>query len=198
MPWKNGPAWRIVDTDATARRRIGRTWKKATIPMRKTTLMCLGSALLGASLTLLVTNRQPGRVVAQETPIRSGPRLEKTSPPPPPSQWLPGDEDLTPEERVHVAVYERVNRSVVNINTKVVRDNAFSLFETPSEGAGSGSVLDIQGAHPHELSRDRRGPRNSGHAVRRQELRGHLVGKDESNDVAVLKIDAPAAIPCCP
>ena len=41
---------------------------------------------------------------------------------------------LTPEERVNVLVYQQVNRSVVNINTKSVSGNAIPLFEIISEG----------------------------------------------------------------
>jgi S1-C subfamily serine protease len=51
--------------------------------------------------------------------------------------------DVTDEERVNIAVYESCNRSVVNINTKVVTESLF--FDIPSEGAGSGSVLDQLG-----------------------------------------------------
>ena len=53
--------------------------------------------------------------------------------------------DLTPEERVNVAVYENVNRSVVNITTKGFQGERFLLIEIPSEGEGSGVVIDRQG-----------------------------------------------------
>jgi S1-C subfamily serine protease len=160
--------------------------------MRKTTLLCISSALLGAFLALAIANRQPGHVVAQETPLRSGPRPEKPLLASAAPQHLPGDDDLTPEERVHVAVYERVNRSVVNINTKVVRENAFALFETPSEGAGSGSVLDVKGHiltnyHVIDGAREIQVTLYDG-----KSYEARLVGKDESNDVAVLKIEAPS------
>ena len=36
------------------------------------------------------------------------------------------DSLLTPDERVNVSVYEKVNRSVVNINTKTVREDPFT------------------------------------------------------------------------
>jgi S1-C subfamily serine protease len=102
-----------------------------------------------------------------------------------------GDDELTPEELVHVMVYERVNRSVVNINTKVVRENAFALFETPSEGAGSGSVLDTKGHiltnyHVVDGAREIQVTLYDG-----KSYEARLVGKDESNDVAVVKIEAP-------
>ena len=53
--------------------------------------------------------------------------------------------DFTPEERTNIAVYEAANRSVVNINTKATVATGLFLLEVPSEGAGSGIVLDGQG-----------------------------------------------------
>ena len=44
------------------------------------------------------------------------------------------DEDrLTPEERVNIEVYERVNRGVVNITTLTVRPNSFFSLDIPAE-----------------------------------------------------------------
>ena len=42
-------------------------------------------------------------------------------------------EDLTPEERVNIAVYEKCNRSVVNITTRAVKSELL-LFETAKIG----------------------------------------------------------------
>lgn len=98
-------------------------------------------------------------------------------------------EGLTPDEAVNVAVYERCNRSVVNISTLAVRSER--LFRrTTEEGNGSGSVLDKQG---HILT--------NFHVIERaQQVRvtlfneetypAKLVGADPVNDIAVIKIDA--------
>ncbi|MGC3970011.1 MAG: trypsin-like peptidase domain-containing protein [Pirellulales bacterium] len=97
--------------------------------------------------------------------------------------------DFTPEERVNIAVYETCNRGVVNISTKVVTETL--LFDIPSEGAGSGSVIDQAG---HILT--------NYHVVSDAEsinvtlfdgetYQASLVGRDPSNDIAVLKIEAP-------
>ena len=98
---------------------------------------------------------------------------------------------LTPEERVNVLVYQQVNRSVVNINTRGVSGNAL-LFEIVSEGEGSGSVIDRDGHvltnfHVVEGARDIHVTLFDG-----QEYDAKLVGSDPATDVAVLKIDAPA------
>jgi len=101
---------------------------------------------------------------------------------------------FTPEERTNIAVYEAVNRSVANINTKATVASGLFLLEVPSEGAGSGIVLDKQG---HVLT--------NYHVVEgAKEIEvllfdgsshtGKLVGFDQATDVAVLKVDAPVGL----
>ncbi len=132
--------------------------------MKHPFLCCLFSALGAQSWP--PGGSAPGglpKLSAEEQPLASArlPRLDS----------LPSDEyDLTPEERINVAVYESVNRSVVNIGTKVPRTDVWSLFDSAAEGAGSGSVLDSDGPHSHELPRHRRRQGDRGHAARRQEL----------------------------
>src|SRR5262245_10469991 len=46
-----------------------------------------------------------------------------------------GLDELTPEERVNVAVYEACNRSVANINTKATGTSLF-LVDVVQEGSG--------------------------------------------------------------
>jgi S1-C subfamily serine protease len=102
-----------------------------------------------------------------------------------------GADEFTPEERVNIAVYEQVNRSVVNIDTASVRRDAFFLFEIPEKGSGSGVVIDKQGhilTNLHVVADAR--------AIEVTLFNGKLyeaipVGADEPNDAAVLKIDAP-------
>ena len=99
--------------------------------------------------------------------------------------------EFTPEEQTNITVYEAVNRSVVNINTKATVATGLFLLEVPSEGAGSGIVLDRQG---HVLTNFHvvEGAKEiqvllydgSGHAAA-------VVGVDPATDVAVLKVDAP-------
>jgi S1-C subfamily serine protease len=112
---------------------------------------------------------------------------------------LPGadaatERNFTPEERTNIAVYEAVNRSVVNINTKATVATGLFLMEVPSEGAGSGIVLDRQGHvltnfHVIEGAREIQAVLYDGsaHAAR-------VVGIDPATDVAVLQLDAPEAI----
>ena len=60
------------------------------------------------------------------------------------SASLDPQEDWTPEERRNIEVYEKSNRSVVNIMTRTVRPENLFYLEV-AEGSGSGSVLDKDG-----------------------------------------------------
>ena len=101
---------------------------------------------------------------------------------------------LTSEEKTNINVYESSNRSVVNINTKAKVAKGFFLMEAPSEGAGSGIVIDEQG---HVLT--------NFHVVEgAEEIQAMLydgsshaasvIGVDPVTDVAVLRVEAPAEL----
>lgn len=117
----------------------------------------------------------------EPTPLASGPAGEPAR-------------GFTAEERTNIAVYESVNRSVVNINTKATVSAGLFLVEVPSEGAGSGIVVDkaghiltnfhvVEGAKEIQvLLYD-----GSSHA-------GTIVGHDPATDVAVIKVAAPAEV----
>ncbi|MBU4272917.1 MAG: trypsin-like peptidase domain-containing protein [Planctomycetes bacterium] len=99
---------------------------------------------------------------------------------------------LTPDERVNVYVYQQMNRSVVNINTRGLSGDKFLMFEIVAEGEGSGTVIDRAGHvltnyHVVEGAREIRVTLYDGKAYD-----ARLVGGDPNTDVAVLKIDAPA------
>lgn len=96
-------------------------------------------------------------------------------------------------ERRTMDVYQRVSPSVVNISTQVLRRNFF--FEIyPEEGAGSGFIIDgegriltnyhvVDGADSIEVT-----------VNDDQVFPASVVGVDPRNDIAVLKIDAPAEL----
>ncbi len=102
------------------------------------------------------------------------------------------DRAFSPEEQINIAVYDGGNRSVVNINTKATVAAGLFLLEVPSEGAGSGIVLDRRGHiltnfHVVDGAQEIQVMLHDGssHAAR-------VVGIDPSTDVAVVKVDAPA------
>jgi S1-C subfamily serine protease len=102
------------------------------------------------------------------------------------------DLDLTPEEEVNVRVYSLANRSVVNITTRVTQPDDLFFAPTARQGSGSGSVLDKAGhvvTNYHVIEGAQQIIVNlfdgTAHPAK-------LVGADPNNDLAVLKIDAPA------
>ena len=185
--------------------------------MKKAVLLCIVSAGAGAVLSAMLispsgiseksvaqeSSRGPDRVTgtpASPSGIPGTPASPSGVPGPPAASTVAsgwpvaapiGEEDLTPEERVNIAVYEQVNRSVVNIDTAGVRRDAFFMFEVPTKGAGSGVVIDKQGhilTNLHVVAAAR--------AIEVTLFNGKSyeavpVGADEPNDAAVLKIDAP-------
>jgi S1-C subfamily serine protease len=96
--------------------------------------------------------------------------------------------DLTPDEAVNVSVYKQASSAVANIVTRTITYDFF-MGPVPSEGAGSGFVIDdkghvltnfhvVQGAQRIEVTL---GDRSTYVAK--------FVGGDPRNDVALLKIE---------
>lgn len=94
-------------------------------------------------------------------------------------------------ERRVIDVYQQVSPSVVNITTQVLRQTFF-FDVVPEEGSGSGFIIDQAG---HILT--------NYHVINGAQsievtlndatiLPATVVGRDPRNDIAVLKIDAPA------
>jgi S1-C subfamily serine protease len=101
--------------------------------------------------------------------------------------------EFSAEEKTNIAVYEAVNRSVVNINTKATVATGLFLLEVPSEGAGSGIVLDTRGHiltnfHVIDGAKEIEVLLANGSSYA-----ATVVGVDPATDVAVLRIDAAAA-----
>jgi S1-C subfamily serine protease len=110
---------------------------------------------------------------------------------PAPRQAAPMPTDLSPDEQRNIRVYDTANRSVVNIDTKLVEMDGMFGMPREAEGAGSGAVLDrqghiitnyhvIDGAQQIEVT-----------LASNSSFPAKLVGGDKEYDIAVLKIDAP-------
>jgi len=161
---------------------------------------CICSALVASVLTLWMSERSVDEsAMAQNVQPDAGPTFPKPKrtprTPAPPKQ--PGGRNtprrrnngLTEDEAISVAVYERTNRSVVNITTKSTQN--FFLLEGVLEGSGSGCVLDKQGhiLTNYHVVEDARQAGVTLHNGKTYEA--SLVGADPINDIAVLKIQAP-------
>jgi len=167
--------------------------------MNKTVLLCLGSALVGGLLAIVLhdaPDTEP-KTVAQEPWRGAASGVASTEGdrgvvPPGAPNAVPGSSELTAEERVNVAVYRRANRSAVNVNTKSIQTDLFFMRERTSEGEGSGTVIDRQGHvltnfHVVDGAREIQVTLYDG-----KTYEATLIGQDPATDVAVLKIKAPA------
>jgi S1-C subfamily serine protease len=166
----------------------------------KVLVACVVSSVLGALFVVwLIDPASRHQASAQDQfPQPSGPRLpafdDRRMPPATEPQRLGqplfNSEGLSPDEAIGVAVYDHVNKSVVNVTTKTT-NTVMILVDVSSEGSGSGSVLDKEG---HILT--------NYHVVEDAQkidvmlfdgnsYEGRPVGADPINDIAVIKIDAP-------
>lgn len=98
---------------------------------------------------------------------------------------------LIEDEKNNISVYEKTNKSVVNITTRRVQVDDFFLLAIPAEGSGSGFVLDKEGRiltnyHVIENSKAFTVTLYNG-----QQYSAELVGVDPNNDLAILKIKIP-------
>ncbi|HTN75014.1 MAG TPA: trypsin-like peptidase domain-containing protein [Pirellulaceae bacterium] len=160
--------------------------------MRKCLLLCLGSAVLGALISwcLFQGPANDANLFAQAPLGRPAPQRF------PPVVHVSSDYDesiaeLTPEERTNVMVYEQVNRSVVNITTKAVKDNVLLFLDAEFEGSGSGSVLDQDGhiLTNHHVVLDAKEIKVT--LYNGENYDATLVGFDAVNDIAVVRVQAP-------
>lgn len=164
----------------------------------KSVLACVVSAILGGlTVAALLESRTMPEVSAQERggPVFPEPGRAKAGTRPARGDVASAiyeDDDLSPEERINVAVYDNVNRGVVHITTKGSQREGFFLLELPTEGTGSGSIIDKTG---HILTNNHviEGAKQvSVTLADGKSYDAKFVGADPINDVAVIKIDAPA------
>ncbi len=124
----------------------------------------------------------PGKAAIDPSPAKT----ESSTP----DFWQNPDE-LSQEEQISIAVYEKVNQGVVNITTKSVRTDNLFMLEVPEEGAGSGVVLDLAG---HILTNYHviQDVREVGVTLHNGETYdATYVGADPVNDIAVIRVEAP-------
>jgi len=133
-----------------------------------------------------------GRVTSVRGPSPRQP-MPLFAPPRQPGQIAAVDE-LTAEERVNVAVYEAVNRSVVNINTKSVHADAFLFFDITAEGSGSGSVLDTMGDILTNLHVVAGAQKIDVTFYNGKSYEATIIGTDPLTDIAVIRTNAPAEL----
>ncbi len=160
----------------------------------RTMFICTFSAFLGSVLTFWMSHSVSTLPSAQAQGVLR-PRLRVPPNPSAPVRTTPSTTamgGLTPDEAVNVAVYEKCNRSVVNISTTSVRYVESFLMAIPEKetGNGSGAVLDrsghiltnfhvVQGAKQIEVT-----------LFNERSYPAEVVGADPVNDIVILKIKA--------
>ena len=102
-----------------------------------------------------------------------------------------GEVELSEEERTNIRVYDTVSPGVVNV-TRTVVEYDFFFSPVAREGTGSGCVLDTEGhilTNYHVIdAADSLEVSLPDHS----KYRARVLGVDRQNDLAVLRIDAPA------
>jgi S1-C subfamily serine protease len=165
--------------------------------MRQYLVACAISAGLGAAAAIWLSNATPHATVSGEEP-RSAPGMgviDDTGLDPRRVRTGPGElGTFTAEERTNISVYEKGNRSVVHIMTRAWSPDRFFARDIPSEGSGSGSVLDREGRiltnyNVVEGASEIRVTLYTG-----ETFEASLIGRDPPNDIALLKIDCPAEV----
>jgi S1-C subfamily serine protease len=145
--------------------------------MKTNLMICLVCACVGGSIAGKVTKSATAQVPAAKVLSESPPKV-------------PQVRQFSPEEQNNISIYEKVNRSVVNINTTAFRRGMWFGDPVPQEGSGSGWVIDKEG---HIVTNH--------HVVNGSDvitvtlfdgdpIPAEVVGADKQNDIAVLKIAA--------
>lgn len=186
--------WRSVATEVVTVRLDAKTERlmidNSPLRMLRTGLLVFGSMLGGAAGAWIMLQLW-GNVFQSDGPLlqslpASGSRHAELNQPLDEAQL----EKFSPEEQINIRVYDQVNRSVVNIQTITFVRDFFNVV--PEAGAGSGWVLDQQGhivTNHHVIGDSQRIEVTlwNGDAYP-----ATVVGQDPPNDIAVIKIDAPA------
>ena len=161
--------------------------------MNKLLWGCLGSGVLGAIVSLGFAQGWLESSLAAQIPLQTYPG-QPTAEILRPAQAIAEEVqqvEFTPQEAVNIRVYERANRSVVNITTKAIKADVVFFLDAEFEGSGSGSVLD-KGGHiltNHHVVMDANDIKVT--LYNSETFSARLIGFDAVNDIAVLKIDAP-------
>ena len=100
------------------------------------------------------------------------------------------DEILT-EEKVGILVYQKRNRSIVNVDTEMVRQGPYPFSEIHGEGRGSGIVLTKDGVILTNFHVVDGADSVTITLFNGEAYTAALIGKDPNTDIALLKISAP-------
>ena len=150
-----------------------------------------GNQAAGSFAGLFATETPTATPLPTVAPLPTAAPLPPTPLPPAAAAAAPASLSFDSEEQRLIAIYERTAASVVNITTQVLRRDFFYNV-LPEEGSGSGFVLDQQGhilTNYHVIEGAQQIEVSFGDET---VLPAEVVGEDRRNDLAVVKVDAPA------
>jgi putative serine protease PepD len=132
-------------------------------------MLVLSSALLAAAIVACAHRVIDGSSLNIERPVIADPTVAT-------------------DEQNNIDIYRTVSPGVVNITSRGYARNMFGVY--PTEGTGSGAIIDDQG---HILTNFHvvQGARQLEVQVENDKYPASLVGTDQDNDLAVIKINAP-------
>jgi S1-C subfamily serine protease len=100
------------------------------------------------------------------------------------------DPSVASEEQNNVEIYRSMSPGVVHITSTVAVEGFYGIY--PQQGTGSGSIIDDQGHILTNFHVVREARRLDVTLADKSSYRATLVGYDPDNDLAVIKINAPA------
>ncbi len=101
------------------------------------------------------------------------------------------DSTVASDERNNQEIYQAMSPAVVNITTTTIVQDWFYAY--PSQGSGSGSILDKEGHILTNYHVVQEAQKIEVSLANKKTYAAKLIGADQDNDLAVLKIEAPAA-----
>ena len=133
----------------------------------------IGLALLTAVLTAAII------ACAQRAFERRGTSIEPVA---------IADPSVATDEQNNIEIYRAVSPGVVNITNRGYQRSFWGIY--PSEGTGSGSIIDQEG---HILTNYHviRASTQLDVQIENEKYSAHIVGTDRDNDLAVIQVDAP-------
>jgi S1-C subfamily serine protease len=101
------------------------------------------------------------------------------------------DSTVASDERNNQEIYQAMSPGVVNITSTTIVQDWFNAY--PRQGSGSGSILDKEGRILTNYHVVQEAQKIEVSLANKKTYAAKLIGADPDNDLAVLKIEAPAA-----
>ncbi len=159
-----------------------------------TIFILLGSLLLLLKFSNIYDNRVQGQNVPSDS--TTGTLADPQKPISPDTNEIirARYKELLPEEQRAVLIYDKYNKSVVNIDTVVVRrmNYMFQEYKDEAEGRGSGIVLRKEGLILTNFHVVEGANTITVTLFNGESYPAKKIGEDPNTDIAILKIEAPA------